>query len=179
MAEQPRHLFAPSASGAERPEERRQLSRIGSARVLYPHNWDVPRYLACGLADGGVLGQDVLLETGLRVTDEVDLAVARCRLSLIRRVGFAGRIRRVATRYPRLASRYLSRSQGVEVVSGNVELACVVGLADAVIDIVATGTTLRVHRLEEVEAIMESTARFVVHLSTRLGTGYSNASTTI
>jgi hypothetical protein len=63
-----------------------------------------------------VLGQDVLLGTGLRVTDE-DLAVARCRLSLIRRVGFVGRIRRVATRYPRLASRYLSRSQGVEVVA--------------------------------------------------------------
>ena len=117
-------------------------------------------------ADAGVVGKDVLLESGRSVYEPVDLGFARCRLSLIRPLGASGPVRRVATKYPRVTRDYLRRrGQSAEVVklAGNVELACLAGLADAVVDIVETGTTLRANDLEELEVILYSSARFVVN----------------
>ncbi len=136
------------------------------ATVLVMRNADVPTYVELGVADAGVVGRDVLLEHGSALYAPVDLGFAACRLSLIRPVGAAGQVRRIASKYPRVTAEYLARiGSPAEVVelSGNVELACLSGLADAVVDVVQTGATLRANGLEEVDVIAESSARFVVN----------------
>ncbi len=145
----------------------RVLRHQGEAgTVLLMRNADVPTYVDLGVADVGVVGKDVLLESGSRVYEPVDLRFATCRLSLIRPVGAHGRVRRIATKYPRVTARYLARlGSDAEVVplKGNVELACLSGLADAVVDVVETGATLTANDLEEVDLILRSSARFVVN----------------
>ena len=134
--------------------------------VLVMRNADVPTYVDLGVADVGVVGKDVLLESGSRIYEPVDLRFAACRMSLIRPVGARGVVRRVATKYPRVTGAYLARiGSTAEVVDlkGNVELACLTGLADAVVDIVETGATLAANELEEVDLILRSSARFVVN----------------
>ena len=138
----------------------------GDAVVIEMRNADVPTYVEMGVADAGVVGKDVLLEAGARLVEPVDLGFAACRLSLIRPRGARGTIERVASKYPRLTGAYLRRiGSGAEVVklSGNVELACLTGLADAVIDVVQTGATLAANDLEEVDVLLRSTARLVVN----------------
>jgi ATP phosphoribosyltransferase len=96
----------------------------------------------------------------------VDLGFAACRLSLVRPRGATGPVERIATKYPRLTAEYLRRvGSGAEVVklSGNVELACLTGLADAVVDVVQTGATLAANDLEEIDVLVTSSARFVVN----------------
>lgn len=138
----------------------------GDAVVIEMRNGDVPTYVDLGVADAGIVGKDVLLESGRSIYEPVDLGFSACRLSLIRQVGDRGPLRRVASKYPRLALAYLRKlGSSAEVVklSGNVELACLTGLADAVIDIVQTGGTLRANDLEEVDVILHSSARLVVN----------------
>ncbi len=138
----------------------------GDALVIEMRNTDVPTYVDLGVADAGIVGKDVLLESGRDVYEPVDLGFASCRLSLIRPAGERHKIRRVASKYPATAQAYLRRQgESAEVIklAGNVELACLTGLADAVVDIVETGGTLRANGLEEVETILSSSARFVVN----------------
>ena len=138
----------------------------GDAVIIEMRNSDVPTYVELGVADAGIVGKDVLLESGSSIYEPVDLGFAVCRLSLIRAVGARGPVRRVASKYPRVALNYLREvGSSAEVIklSGNVELACLTNLADAVVDIVETGGTLRANDLEEVEVIMQSSARFVVN----------------
>lgn len=138
----------------------------GDAVVVEMRNADVPTYVELGVADAGVVGKDVLLEAGARLVEPVDLGFAACRLSLIRPRGARGTVERVASKYPRLTAEYLRRvGSSAEVVklSGNVELACLTGLADAVVDVVQTGATLAANDLEEVDVLLRSTARFVVN----------------
>ncbi len=138
----------------------------GGARIIEMRNTDVPTYVDLGVADAGVVGKDVLLESGRSVYEPVDLGFAHCRLSLIRPIGARGPVRRIASKYPHTTRRYLQeRGLSAEVVklAGNVELACLAGLADAVVDIVETGGTLRANGLEELEVILTSSARFVVN----------------
>lgn len=138
----------------------------GDALVVEMRNADVPTYVELGVADAGVVGKDVLLEAGARLVEPVDLGFAACRLSLIRPRGARGTVERVASKYPRLTAEYLRRvGSAAEVVklSGNVELACLTGLADAVVDVVQTGATLAANDLEEVDVLLRSTARFVVN----------------
>ena len=152
-------LSLPPASRALRHE-------FDGVTVLELRNADVPVYVDLGVADAGIVGKDVLTESGRTVYEPVDLRFARCRLSLIREIGAQGPVTRVGTKYPRAARAYLqARGIPAEVVklSGNIELAALTGLADAVIDLVQTGGTLRANRLEEVEVLFESSARFVVN----------------
>ncbi len=148
-------------------EDERAMRHEGEhVRVILMRNADVPTYVELGVADAGVVGKDVLLEAGSDVFEPVDLRFARCRLSLIRPRGEQHTVARVASKYPRVASRWL-HEQGLpaEVVrlTGNVELACLTGLADAVVDLVESGSTLRANDLVEVETIMDSSARFIVN----------------
>ena len=150
------------------PSERSRAMRYdaGDAVVIEMRNADIPTYVELGVADAGVVGKDVLLESGSRLYDAVDLGLGRCRLSLIRVRGERGPLRRVASKYPRLTGEHLRRTgSGAEVIklTGNVELACLTGLADAVVDIVQTGGTLRANGLEEVETILQSSAYLVVN----------------
>ena len=148
------------------PEGRALRYDAGGARIIEMRNTDVPTYVDLGVADAGVVGKDVLLESGRSVYEPVDLGFAHCRLSLIRPLGATGPVRRVASKYPRITRRYLQqRGLSAEVVklAGNVELACLTGLADAVVDIVETGGTLRANDLEETDVILTSSARFVIN----------------
>lgn len=148
-------------------QDERALRHAGQhATVLVMRNADVPTYVELGVADAGVVGRDVLLEHGSRLYAPVDLGFAACRLSLIRQEGATGPIKRVASKYPRVTAEYLKRlASPAEVVelAGNVELACLSGLADAVVDVVQTGATLRANGLTEVDVIVESSARLVVN----------------
>jgi len=138
----------------------------GDAIIIEMRNGDVPTYVELGVADAGIVGKDVLLESSANVYEPVDLGFGACRLSLIRPVGAAGNIKRIASKYPKTTERYLkSIGKSAEVIklSGSVELASISGLADAVVDIVQTGGTLKANNLEEIETIHQSSARFIVN----------------
>jgi ATP phosphoribosyltransferase len=136
---------------------------------------DVPTYVEAGAADVGITGKDVLLEQSDRVVYELlDLGFGRCRMVLAARTGndrLAEAQRRlgtmrIATKYRRIAERYFeSTGRQVELVEvkGSVELAPLVGLADGIVDLVATGRTLEENELEVREEIVECTARFVAN----------------
>ena len=138
----------------------------GDAVVIEMRNADVPTYVDLGVADAGIVGKDVLSESGRALYEPVDLGFQACRLSLIRPEGAISPVRRVASKYPKLATAYLrKRGSSAEVIklSGSVELACLTGLADAVVDLVQTGGTLRANGLVELNTVLESSARFVVN----------------
>ena len=143
-------------------------------RVVMVRASDVPTYVQHGGADLGVAGLDVLLEHGSEgLYVPVDLGIATCRLSVAARADFdyAGAVRqgsriRVATKYTRLALDHFS-DKGVHVdlikLYGSMELAPIVGLADAIVDLVSTGATLKANKLVEVEPIMPISARLIVN----------------
>ena len=136
---------------------------------------DVPTYVEAGAVDIGITGKDVLMEQQERVVYElVDLGYGRCRMVVATKSGnhFADELERrlgairVATKYPRLAARYFEESgRQAEVieVKGSVELAPVAGLADAIVDLTATGRTLRENALAIREEIAICTARLVAN----------------
>ncbi len=169
----------------EDPEQSRKLILATSrpdVRVVLVRASDVPTYVQRGGADLGVAGLDVLLEdqfeqgaasgaSGLyRV---LDLKIARCRLSVAVRQDFdyAGAVKqgsrlRVATKYTQLARQHFA-TKGVHVdlikLYGSMELAPLTGLADAIVDLVSTGSTLRANHLLEVETVMDISSRLVVN----------------
>jgi ATP phosphoribosyltransferase len=136
---------------------------------------DVPTYVEAGAADVGITGKDVLLEQADRqVYELLDLGFGRCRMVLAGRIGDSSLgesqrrlgMMRIATKYPRTAERHFeSTGRQVEVieVKGSVELAPLIGLADGIVDLVATGRTLEENELEVREEIVECTARFVAN----------------
>jgi ATP phosphoribosyltransferase len=136
---------------------------------------DVPTYVEAGAADLGITGKDVLLEHSDRIVYEIlDLAYGTCRMVLAGREGdeSLGETERrlggmrIATKYPRIAERYFEetgRQAEVIEVKGSVELAPLVGLADGIVDLVATGRTLNENGLEIREEMFSSTARLVAN----------------
>jgi ATP phosphoribosyltransferase len=136
---------------------------------------DVPTYVEAGVADIGVTGKDVLMEQSERDLYElVDLRYGRCRMVLatvagsdraaeaLRRLG----VMRIATKYPRVAARHFQRTgRQAEIVEvkGSVELAPVTGLVEGIVDLTATGTTLRENGLVVREEIAECTARLIAN----------------
>jgi ATP phosphoribosyltransferase len=142
----------------------------GQYRFLFVKPADVPVYVEHGIADCGVVGRDVLLESEADLLLPLDLGIARCRMVvaaidpevLTRAVGML----RVATKYEQIAaSHFGSRGMPVEIIklSGSVELAPALGLADLIVDLVETGRTLRENGLIVVEEITQSTGRLVVN----------------
>ena len=142
----------------------------GEYRFIFVKPADVPVYVEHGIADCGIVGRDVLLESEADVLLPLDLGIARCRLVvaavdptvLLRAFGML----RVATKYSRLASAHFgSRGIPVEIIplSGSVELAPALGLSDVIVDLVETGRTLKENGLSVVEVITESTGRLVVN----------------
>jgi ATP phosphoribosyltransferase len=137
---------------------------------------DVPTYVEAGAADIGITGKDVLMEQRARgVFELLDLGYGRCRMVLatvegepdpaaeaLRRLGVV----RVATKYPRTAARYFERTgRQAEIVEvkGSVELAPLTGLVEAIVDLTATGSTLRENRLVVREEIGVATARLIAN----------------
>lgn len=152
-------LTAPEASRALRHE-------YPGVTLLELRNQDVPVYVDLGAADAGIVGKDVLVESGRGVYEPVDLKFAACHLSLIREKGAIGPIHRVGTKYPRSARAYLN-THGIpaEIIklSGSIELAPLTGLADAIVDLVQTGSTLKANNLEEKDILYHSSARLIVN----------------
>lgn len=139
---------------------------FGPVTILEVKDPDVPVYVDLGVADAGVAGKDVILESGRDVFEPLDLGFGRCRLSLIRLSGATSRIERVASKYPRTTARWLAeRGLAADVVrlNGKIELAALTHLADAVVDIVETGRTLRENGLAELETIHQLSARLIVN----------------
>jgi ATP phosphoribosyltransferase len=147
-------------------DSRTLLHEFGPVTILEVKDPDVPVYVDLGVADAGVAGKDVILESGRDVFEPLDLGFGRCRLSLIRLSGETARIERVASKYPRTTARWLAeRGLAADVVrlNGKIELAALTHLADAVVDIVETGRTLRENGLEELETIHDLSARLIVN----------------
>lgn len=136
---------------------------------------DIPVYVAYGVVDCGISGKDSLVEAGLDVVELVDLNFGGCRFVVAEPQSADGLARdryrhlgvvRVATKYPGVTERHFA-SKGVQVeivkLHGNIELAPLLGLAEQIVDITATGTTLAENGLRVVEDVLDSTARFVAN----------------
>ncbi len=128
---------------------------------------DVPTYVEYGAADLGVSGRDTLLERPHDLYTPVDLGIGRCRLVVAApRGGALPAVPRIATKYPRIAAEHFAK-RGVQAevipVHGSVELAPLVGLAHAIVDIVETGTTLRENDLEVLETVAEVSTVLIVN----------------
>ncbi len=147
------------------------VSRENAMTFLIVRPSDVPTYVEYGGADAGIVGKDVLMEQESDVYEPLDLEFGACRISVAALQGEGSNDRlsskvRIATKYPRITERYFNkRGIPVEIVKlyGSIELAPVVGLADRIVDLVETGSTLKAHDLVEVEVIAKSSARFIVN----------------
>ncbi len=139
-------------------------------RFIFVKPADVPVYVEHGIADCGIVGRDVLLESEADVLLPLDLGISHCRLVVAAAdAGAMANVQgmiRVATKYSQIASAHFgARGIPVEIIqlSGSVELAPALGLADMIVDLVETGRTLRENGLTIVEEIAESTGRLVVN----------------
>ncbi len=161
----------------EDPEKSRKLilaTNQADVRVLVVRATDVPTYVQYGGADMGITGKDTLLEHGSDgLYQPLDLQIAKCRISVAVRADFdyASAVRqgsrlKVATKYVAIAREFFA-TKGVHVdlikLYGSMELAPLVGLADAIVDLVSTGNTLKANHLVEVEHIMDISSRLVVN----------------
>jgi ATP phosphoribosyltransferase len=160
------------------PEEALESRRLlvedesGTYSFILVKPADVPVYVEYGVADAGVCGRDVLMESGADVHEPLDLGFGRCQLVVAGRPESARRgydplaTARVATKYPRVTADFFQR-RGVPVelivISGSVELAPALGLSEHIVDLVETGRTLRENGLVVIDTIAESTARLVVN----------------
>jgi ATP phosphoribosyltransferase len=170
-------LAAAGIEVLEDPETSRKLilpTNQPGVRVVLVRATDVPTYVEYGGADIGVTGKDTLIEHGGQgLYQPLDLQIAKCRMSVAVRADFdyASAVRqgsrlKVATKYTTIAREFFA-SKGVHVdlikLYGSMELAPLTGLADAIVDLVSTGNTLKANQLVEVERIMDISSRLVVN----------------
>jgi ATP phosphoribosyltransferase len=161
----------------EDPETSRKLilpTNQQGVRVVLVRATDVPTYVEYGGADLGVTGKDTLIEHGGQgLYQPLDLQIAKCRMSVAVRADFdyasavkSGSRLKVATKYTSIAREFFAQ-KGVHVdlikLYGSMELAPLTGLADAIVDLVSTGSTLKANHLIEVERIMDISSRLVVN----------------
>lgn len=141
-------------------------------RFIITKTADLPTYVEYGAADIGIIGKDVLLEEAKDVYELLDLKFGFCRMmaavpqaKLREKLADYSHLR-VATKYPATAERFF-RDNGIQMeiikLNGSIELAPIVGLAEMIVDLVETGTTLRENKLVEVSEIHRSTARFIAN----------------
>ena len=138
-------------------------------KILIIRPTDVPSYVEYGAADCGIVGKDTLIESNYNLFEPLDLCIGKCRLVVAAPsefdISFNNSLR-VATKYPKVASDFfVKKGISAEVVKlyGSVELAPLSGLSDVIVDLTATGETLRENNLVEIESIAEITARLVVN----------------
>ena len=170
-------LAAAGIEVLEDPEKTRKLilqTNQDDVRVVLVRATDVPTYVEYGGADIGVTGKDTLIEHGGQgLFRPLDLRIAQCHVSVAARADFdyeqavhQGARLRVATKYPHIAREFFA-GKGVHVdlikLYGSMELAPLTGLADAIVDLVSTGNTLKANQLVEVERIMDISSHLVVN----------------
>ncbi|OIN66546.1 ATP phosphoribosyltransferase [Exiguobacterium sp. KRL4] len=146
--------------------ERELIVKRGKHEFVFMKGSDLIPYVAQGVLDVAITGSDILLESDQELSELAELPFGVCRMSVCAKEPLqfeGGRRVRIATKYPVIAKRYFSEL-GVDVdivpLNGSVELAPLLGLADAIVDIVETGETLRANGLNEYEKIIDINARF-------------------
>jgi len=174
LSDQALNLFEKAGLKAESRVDRALVANMGSHfQAIFVRAQDIPEFVADGAAVLGVTGADLVAESGQAVQEVLDLEFGRCRLSVAVREDSPVRApedlpegTRVATAFPRITAGFF-RELGVEVrvaaVSGAAETAPHLGVAEVIVDLVSTGSTLRVNGLREVGTILSSTARLVAN----------------
>lgn len=141
-------------------------------RFIVSKTADVPTYVEYGAVDIGVIGKDVLLESGKDVYELLDLGFGKCHLMMaVPKADKRDRLvdydhTRVATKFPHIAEQFFNR-HGMQMeyieLHGSIELGPIVGLSESIVDIVETGTTLKENDLEEIEHVMDASARLIAN----------------
>ena len=152
-------------------DQLKAVSRNFPVEIFYLRNGDIPQYLKDGVVDVAIIGENVLYEKGEGITIAEQLGFSKCRVSLaIPKSSKYNSIeslegKEIATSYPNTVKKYLSDKKinaGIHVINGSVEIAPNIGLADAIVDIVSSGSTLFKNNLKEVEVILKSEAVLAV-----------------
>jgi ATP phosphoribosyltransferase len=173
LADDARELFSDAGLDIRTRGDRALTASLGGLfEAIFVRAGDIPEFVADGIADAGVTGGDLVEESGRQVETLADLGFGRCRLAIaatdtsaIDSVDCIPDGARVATSFPRLTQRFFDAAgKKIELVpvSGSVEIAPHLGIADVIVDLVSTGSTLRVNGLHEVATILESSARMIV-----------------
>ncbi len=172
LSEQALDLFDQAGLRPAFAADRALIASLGDEfEAIFVRTQDIPEYVADGAAELGVTGADCVAESGREVTDILDLGFGACRLvvaakddSDVRSADQLPAGTRVATSFPRCATNHFE-SLGIPIqiapVSGATEIAPHLGVADVIVDITSTGSTLRVHSLREIGTVLTSTARLV------------------
>jgi len=170
IAEQTLEIFETIFGDEFKFESRKLILDMGAFRFLLVRNQDVPTYVAHQAADIGVVGLDVIEEQGLDIIRLLDLGIGKCKVAVgIRQddeLDWSKPQMKVASKMVNITRNYFSKkAMGVEVIKlyGSIELAPLVGLADAIVDIVETGTTMKENGLKVAETIMESSAHLIAN----------------
>jgi ATP phosphoribosyltransferase len=172
LSEEARELFTDAGLEVRSSGERALTASLGGEfEAIFVRAQDIPEFVADGAADAGVTGWDLVSESERPLDSRLDLGFGKCRLvvavrdeSPVRSVSDLKPGTRVATVFPRITRAFFERhAVGVEVVpvSGAAEIAPHLGIADVVVDLTSTGSTLKVNGLREVQTVMTSTARLI------------------
>jgi ATP phosphoribosyltransferase len=175
LSEETRELFNDAGLEVRSSGERALTASLGGEfEAIFVRAQDIPEFVADGAADAGVTGWDLVSESGRPLTSHLDLGFGRCRLVVAAKddakiasvddIGTPEKPARVATVFPRITARFFAeRGRAVEIVpvSGAAEIAPHLGIADVVVDLTSTGSTLRVNGLREIETVMTSSAHLI------------------
>jgi ATP phosphoribosyltransferase len=178
LSEETRELFADAGLPIRARGDRALTASLGGEfEAIFVRAQDIPEFVADGAADAGITGWDLVCESGRELDMRLDLSFGRCRLVVAARED-SGIDRldtitseRVATAFPKITQRFfegLGRHIEVVPVSGAAEIAPHLGIADIVVDLTSTGSTLKVNGLREIATVLESTARLVSRVNDSL-----------
>ena len=173
LADEARELFNDAGLEVRAHGDRALTASLGGEfQALFVRAQDIPEFVADGAADAGITGWDLVAESCRPLDVLLDLEFGRCRLAVAATeesgISSTGQIpvgARVATSFPRLTRRFfeeLEHSVELVPVTGAAEIAPHIGIADVIVDLVSTGSTLRVNGLQEIATVLDSTARLVV-----------------
>jgi ATP phosphoribosyltransferase len=175
LSDETRALFNDAGLEVRSSGERALRASLGDEfEAIFVRAQDIPEFVADGAADAGVTGWDLVSESERPLVSHLDLGFGKCRLvvaasvdahvTAVDSIGTAERPARVATVFPRITARFFAeRNRPVEIVpvSGAAEIAPHLGIADIVVDLTSTGSTLRVNGLREIETVMVSSAHLI------------------
>ena len=160
-------IYQNQGSMSQNKRSLRLTDRLRNWEILLPKSQDVPQYLDMGMADIGVVGKDVLLECKSNLKEVMDLELGRCKMVIAGPTENKGKVKykTVATKYPNIA-KDIFKNKGIDAeiiyLQGSVELAVATGIADVIVDIVQTGTTLKENGLIVYEELFDINAKLVV-----------------
>lgn len=172
LVEEIRELLSDAGLPVRSAGDRALVASLGGEfEAIFVRAQDIPEFVADGAADAGITGHDLICESDRPVVELFDLELWRCRLVVaarddgpVRRIADVPEGARVATAFPRLTKRYFdARGKTVTLVpvTGAAEITPHLGVADLIVDLTSTGSTLRVNHLREVDTVLESTARLI------------------